>query len=67
MLDFMTRGYQSTNTAAQKSAKNPGVSAERPFVCVKKGFAVDIGAYITHVIDDGDSNGSLQPVISCAD
>lgn len=31
---------------AQKSAKNSGFQ-RGPFVCVKKGFAVDIAAYIT--------------------
>lgn len=66
MLDFMTRVYQPTNTARKNLQKNPWFQ-RGPFVCVKKGFAVDIAAYITHVIDDGDSSGSLQPVISCAD
>lgn len=64
--DFATYVCQLTNSARKNLQKVPGFSGG-PFVCVKKGFAVDIAAYITHVIDDGDSSGSLQPVISCAD
>lgn len=44
-----------------------GSIERQSFVCVKKGFDVDIGAYITHVIDDSDSSRWLQPVVSCAD
>jgi len=56
----------STEYRAQKSARDIPAAAG-PSVCVKKGFAVDITAYITRVIDDGDSGGSLQPVISRVD
>lgn len=52
----------------EREKKNLHGSIERQsFVCVKKGFDVDIGAYITHVIDDTDSSRWLQPVVSCAD
>lgn len=56
------------STREGEGERGGGEEEERvPFVYVKKGFAVDIAAYITHVIDDGDSSGSLQPVISCPD
>lgn len=64
-LDFATCINRQILRA--KICKKSLVSQRGPFVCVKKGFAVDIAAYITHVIDDGDPSGSLQPVISCTD
>ena len=66
-LSLIEKRKKKRKKDEKRKKKFDGSIERQSFVCVKKGFDVDIGAYITHVIDDGDSSRWLQPVVSCAD